>query len=161
MRIQVQQARMLPGKNRAGPFAFLLALVLGAGLAGCERDSATPKREPGEQKVIERLPAEFYGTWKFARSSGGIDGRGNPGYAVETLVLREPNLLEEHRAGGAAVHRTTFTAGRGKSIFSTPEVWQIRRGNSPMIEVVTLSTNRELTLSENVYDGFSYTFKGE
>ena len=36
----------------------------------------------------------------------------------------------------------------------------MRRKKSSMIEVLTLTTNGGLTISENVYDGFPYSFKG-
>lgn len=138
----------------------LVAFLVATAVTGCKREGAPSAPGPGsgEMTAVGKLPAEFYGVWVFVDSSGGIDGQGNRGYGVEKIVIREGNIIEEHRTGGK-VTRDTFSPGRGKSIFSTGEVWNIRRKNNPMIEVVSLATNGVLTISENVYDGFSYSFK--
>jgi hypothetical protein len=107
---------------------------------------------------VAALPAELCGVWTFQGSSGGMDGHGNAGYRVAKIVIGNNNRIEEHHAGGT-VTRDTFTPGRGKSIFSTAEVWMMRRQHSAFVEVLTLTTNQDLTISENVYDGFSYSFK--
>jgi hypothetical protein len=139
---------------------MLVSLVLAAGLTGCKENARPqpPDANSKEMKPVGKLPAEFYGTWKFQGSSGGMDGQGNANYRLEKIVLRAPNTLEEHHAGGT-VTRGTFTVGRGKSIFSGGDAWLMQRPNSSMIQVLTLSTNRQLTISENVYDGYSYSFK--
>ena len=136
----------------------LVALVTGAAVTSCNREGEGPGPGSGAMVPADKLPAEFYGAWRFQGASGGMDGQGNAGYRVEKIVIGDGNTLEEHRPGGV-VTRDTFTPGRGKSIFSTEDVWQIRRKKNPMIEVLTLTTNGDLTMSENVYDGFSYSFK--
>ena len=107
---------------------------------------------------VDKLPAEFYGVWTFQGSGGGMDGQGNAAYRVEKIVIRDASIIEEHRPGGTVAQETS-TPGRGKSIFSTEDVWQKRRKKSSMIEVLTLTSNGDLTVSENVYDGFSFSFK--
>jgi hypothetical protein len=86
-----------------------------------------------------------------------MNGHGNAAYRLEKIVIRDGNIIEEYHLGGT-VTRDTFTPSHAKSIFSTEDVWQIRRGKSAMVEVLTLATNGDLTISENVYDGFSYSF---
>jgi hypothetical protein len=138
----------------------LVALLTGVAMTGCNREGEGPASGPGSGPMTpaNKLPAEFYGVWRFQGSSGGMDGQGNAAYRIEKLVIRDNNIIEEHRPGGT-VTLDTFTPSHGKSIFSTEDVWQMRRKKSIMIEVLTLTTNGDLTISENVYDGFSYSFK--
>jgi hypothetical protein len=138
----------------------LVALTIGASTTSCNREAEKPGSGPNSRATtpVDKLPQEFYGVWAFRGSSGGMNGQGNAAYRLEKIVIRDDNVIEEHRPGGT-VTRSTFTPCRGKSIFSTEDVWQLQRLKSPMIEVLTLTTNGELTISENVYDGFSYTFK--
>lgn len=123
-----------------------------------EGERPGPPTSTGPSSLVDKLPAEFYGVWQFESSSGGFNGRGNASYGVEKIVIAEGNVIEEYRPGGTRT-RDTFIPSRGKSIFSTDDVWRIQRKKSSMVEVVTLSTNGRLGISENVYDGFSYSFR--
>lgn len=145
------RSRCIPG---------LVALTLAAAICGCNNQHERVAQPPNSREMtpVARLPAEFYGPWIFQGSSGGVDGQGNTAYRVEKIVIRDPNIIEEHRPGGT-VTQDTFTPGRGRSIFSTDDVWQMQRKRASMIEVLALGTNGVLTISENAYDGFSYSFK--
>ena len=58
-----------------------------------------------------------------------MDGQSSAAYGVEKIVIHDGNIIEEHRPG-ATVTRNTFTPGRGKSIFSTEDVWPGRLAGS-------------------------------
>lgn len=145
---------------RLGWMTVLIVSLAALVMTSCRKEGERPGSPTSTETtpVADKLPAEFYGVWQFEGSSGGFSGRGNASYDVEKIVIAENNVIEEYRPGGTRT-RDSFIPSRGKSIFSTNDVWRIQRKKSSMVEVLTLSTNGRLSISENVYDGFSYSYK--
>ena len=104
------------------------------------------------------LPAEFYGAWKFEGSSGGFSGRGDDGYKIDRIVITRSNVIESYK-GNSLVYSVPFTVGKGRSIYSGKEELFIKLEMSDMPQVVSLHERDTLTFSDNVYDGFSYSYK--
>lgn len=104
------------------------------------------------------LPEEYLGRWYYLGSSGGISGDGAGDAGVGYLVIQADNTMDHHEEDGTLVASTEFTVARGPTIFSTSDQW-ILNSESVVPEVITVSADgRTMTLSENVYDGFSRAY---
>jgi hypothetical protein len=101
------------------------------------------------------LPEEYLGRWYYLGSSGGITGGGSGDAGTGYLVIQSDNTMNHYQDDGTLVATTQFTVARGPTIFSTEDQW-ILKPESVVPEVIAVSADgRTMTLSENVYDGFS------
>jgi len=126
-------------RPRALPLATLLVLVC----VSCTTRAA--------------LPEEYLGRWYSTGSSGGIAGTGTGEARGEWIVVTADNLIERYAPDGRLIGSDSFSLSRGRSIFSTDESW-ILDASSPLPRVVSLQSDGNLVISENVYDGFSYSY---
>ena len=104
------------------------------------------------------LPEEFLGRWFFAGSSGGISGEGAGGEAGASIVITEENRIDRYAADATLVTTESFMPSRGKSIYGPEEVWLLD-ASSEVPRVITLDPDGVLSISDNVYDGFSTTYR--
>jgi hypothetical protein len=149
-------------KVAAASVLFYLSVALVP--VSCNRDEPKVEQPNDEAEMLkhcgfkpaDRLPPAFYGEWKFLESSGGISGRGDSGYSIDRIVITEGNVIEAYRSG-KRISATPFKPGLGKSIFSTEDVWLLSRGQGAFLQAVEIR-NGILTISDNVYDGFSYSY---
>jgi hypothetical protein len=104
------------------------------------------------------LPKEYLGRWYFVGSSGGIAGAGTGEKATGYIVIHSSNTIDHHAEDGTLVRSAAFTVSRGPTIFSSEDQWIVNLdGTTP--EVVRLAENGQMmSLSENVYDGFSRAY---
>ena len=104
------------------------------------------------------LPEEFLGRWYYTGSSGGMDGSGMGDEATGYIVIGADNSLETYAEDGALLERSEFTVAFGETIFAVEPHW-ILDPDSMVPRVVRLyDDGRILTISDNVYDGFSRGF---
>jgi hypothetical protein len=104
------------------------------------------------------LPDEYLGRWYFMGSSGGIDGDGTGEPATGSIVITANNEIERYRADGNRYATEPFEPTRDESIFSGGQAWVLVGSNGPP-RVIAIYENGTMSLSENVYDGFSYAYQ--
>ena len=106
------------------------------------------------------LPDSCYGEWELLGSSGGITGSGDPGQEAtrSRLVVSRDNTMVWHSADGEILTRR-FAVRRGRSIFSSADRWLVVFEDGSAECVVEVGTDGRLLLSENVYDGFSFSYR--
>lgn len=130
---------------KTGIGAAFLALLL----AACSAEPAVT------------LPDGCYGEWEHLGTSGGIDGRDEAApkeKRARVTITRDGEMVTRMPDGRTTTRR--FTVRRGPSIFSTGEAWLLTFEDSDMDQVVELAADgATLTLSENVYDGFTYAYR--
>jgi hypothetical protein len=103
------------------------------------------------------LPDEFYGDWEFTGSSGGFSGDGDSSLADHRIAILRSNVLETYHSA-ELVSSVPFTVSRGETILSAEEQWLITLEDRAEPWVAELRDGR-LTLSDNVYDGFSLSYE--
>lgn len=102
----------------------------------------------------EVLPPEYLGRWYFIGSGGGITGEGFGGEAGASIVITRDNEIEHYAPDGTYVSTESFRLTRGTSIYTGEEAWMLDE-SSGVPRVVELRPPDGLSISENVYDGFS------
>jgi hypothetical protein len=128
------------------------------GLAFCLSALAAMGCPEGVASAEARLPDEFCGRWRLVGSSGGIHGRGAEVPGDQTMVLGRENVMEIYRAGRLE-SRSRFSVSRGRSITTGAEAWQITPEPGGMTRVIRLNADGTLEIADNVYDGFSDTYR--
>ncbi len=128
--------------RRPTPLSILVICLVAA---GCSTGSSTS------------LPEEYRGRWEYLGSSGGITGQGMGDPATGSIVITADNTIERRSEDGSLESTTDFELGRGTSIFGPEEVW-ILSTSSGLDQVIRLHEGDTLTLSDNVYDGFQFTY---
>ena len=131
--------------SKAGVFAAWAALCAALLFAACRE--ASPPSTAG-------LPAEYLGRWYFDGKSGGIEGREVASADGSWIVITPDNAIEHHSPEGDLEASETFEPVRGPSIFSENDQWILARPDA-IERVLQLHPEGVLTISENVYDGFS------
>ena len=138
----------------------LLALAAGL-LSGCPAGDSGGGSDEGERGTEVTLPDACYGEWEVAGSSGGIAGDGDPGVAASKIrmVLTRDHVMETRRPDGSVTKRT-FAIREGDTIFSSEPGFLLTLENSSMDLAVSVTPDGSgLSLSENVYDGFSTSYR--
>lgn len=130
----------IPKTARRTPL-FLVALL--ALVAAC-----TPANS-------QSLPDDYLGRWYYTGSSGGIAGDGMGDDPVGYIVITADNTIETYRDDGALVSTESFTPSLGPSIFTTTDVWLLDADSFVPRAIRTFEDGTVLTISDNVYDGFS------
>jgi len=109
-----------------------------------------------ENRLLDRLT----GTWTWTGSSGGIageivePGEDDPVRTIEITADREVVF----RTGDAETRRVACEFVEVDSIFSGEKESAIRLADDQMVLIVRFDEDgRLLTLSENVYDGYSHS----
>lgn len=103
------------------------------------------------------LPESHLGRWYYAGSSGGISGQGMGDEATGYIVIDADGTITHFQEDGTLVGATEYEAELGETIFSTEPQWILREG--PIEEAMWVSGDgQRMTLSENVYDGFSRAY---
>jgi hypothetical protein len=131
-----------------GPvFGLFVLACLCLALAGCSGSDTLPE------------PDWLYGTWTFSGSSGGITGEGIPETESSShqIVFTENHVAEIYQAGNL-VRTRTFSVGSGDTIFGLRHIIEFDDGEVVVIELVDDDT---LSLSQDEYDGFSFTYLRE
>jgi len=125
-------------------------------LPACSEGTPPPETKP----TIQMLPDEFYGAWERTGTSGGIDGQGVPEAegARAQIVLERGNVLERQGPQGTTT-RERFIVRRQKTIFSAEDRWTIILESGSMVLVLQLAPDGSLGMSENVYDGYSSSYR--
>jgi len=122
-------------------FAFFVVSTL----AGCVPGVAAP----------QTLPDEYLGQWYYLGSSGGIGGDGMGDEATGWIVIDADNTIDSFGDDGSLIGSSRFDPFQARSIFSAEEVWHLNSGGG-FSQVILISDDGEnMSLSENVYDGFS------
>ncbi len=130
---------------RALPF-LAVAVVLASG--GCASTDAAP--------------ADLYGTWEWMDTSGGIAGE------TRTAGPGDPRITVELKADGTAVFRRNGVEARTQrfrvvsemSIYHGTEMPVLYYDEEDLGRVVQVFDGGTiLTLSDNVYDGFSLRYR--
>jgi hypothetical protein len=105
------------------------------------------------------LPEAYYGTWELAGTSGGLDGMGVPlpEGPRDRVVLTRENIWKQRGPDGSVAR--PFTVRKGKTIFSADDQWMVVWGSGRGELVLQLAADEQLTVSENVYDGFSSSYR--
>ncbi len=104
------------------------------------------------------LPAGFLGQWYETESGGGLTGEGTGAVASGYIVIQPGGSIDHHAEDGTLVRTTRFALSRGRTIFSTEDLWILDPADG-VPEVIQLSADGgTLSLSENVYDGFGRTY---
>jgi hypothetical protein len=140
---------------RASSMLFLIALIC---LPACSEDAAPPRDDVKPEPVLT-LPEEFLGEWEATGTSGGLDGKGIPvpeGSTPARVVITAENTIERRGPDGKVVTQR-FTVRKGKTIFSAEDLWAIRVGD--MEQVIQIGPDGSLGMSENVYDGYSTSYR--
>jgi len=120
-------------------------IALGLGAAACAADGQST------------LPEAYLGRWYYAGSSGGIAGTGLDDEPTGYLVIRADGTIEHFREDGTAVRTVEYRAKQAETIFSTGVLWVLHTGG--IEEAMQLSDDgQRMSLSENVYDGFSRAY---
>jgi hypothetical protein len=119
---------------------------LGAAVPGCAQD------EP-----VVSLPDEYLGQWYYLGSSGGIAGTGRGDDPTGWMEIRSNNTIARFDDEGVQLGVDTFTLTRGPSIFSTDEVWLLHAPGR-LEQAARLHDEDRLTLSDNAYDGFHFSY---
>jgi hypothetical protein len=101
------------------------------------------------------LPKEYLGRWYYLGSSGGISGRGMGDTGTGYVVIQSDNTMDHHEDDGALIRTTSFTVSRGRTIFSTDDQWILNVDGIPPQVIRLGDDGRTMTLSQNVYDGFT------
>jgi hypothetical protein len=104
------------------------------------------------------LPEEYLGVWSFSHSSGGIDGKGDMSYSVDRIEILADNTIYEYQNGMRASCRR-FYPTQGKSILFEETVWMITFDGEDYSRVLWFDSNGFLNVSDNLHDGFQYTYK--
>lgn len=100
------------------------------------------------------LPESHLGRWYYAGSSGGISGQGMGDEATGYIVIDADGTITHFQEDGTLVGTTEYEAELGETIFSVEPRWILRAG--PIEEAMWVSDDgQQMTLNENVYDGFS------
>ena len=121
----------------------LFAIALGAAACAAESEST--------------LPEAYLGRWYYAGSSGGIAGDGLGDEPTGYLVIHADGTIDSFREDGTRVGTVAYEAGQAETIFSTETQWVLRtEGLDQAIQL--FDDGRQMSLSENVYDGFSRAY---
>lgn len=136
--------------------ALAIPLVLALVVLGpaCSGDTA-PTEE--EDEAVLMLPDACYGAWEFEGSGGGIHGRGAGGGPWERMVITRENAIETRTEDGG-VWSLPFHVRRGKTIFSSEPGWFMTTEDGREL-VVEVGPDGKLHLSQNVYDGFGFSYR--
>lgn len=103
------------------------------------------------------LPESHLGRWYYAGSSGGISGEGMGDEATGYIVIDADGTISSYQEDGTLVGTTEYEAELGETIFSMEPQWILREG--PIDEAMWVSEDgQQMTLGENVYDGFSRAY---
>ena len=94
----------------------------------------------------QSLPDDYLGRWYYMGSSGGIAGSGMGDDPVGYIVITADNTIESTES---------FTPSLGPSIFTTEDVWILDADSFVPRVIRTFEGGATMTLSDNVYDGFS------
>lgn len=132
-----------------GPSLMMTCLLAALALQGCSDEG------PGAES---RLPEGFCGKWKLLGSSGGIAGGGDSVPGDVTIELRREGVMNVYRSERLE-SSVRLNVSRGRSIYSGKEAWLIEQGPGAMPQVVHLNADGTLSISDNVYDGFSFAYK--
>lgn len=111
----------------------------------------------GQQKNTEKLPSSHLGKWYYTGSSGGMDGKGMRDKAEGYIVIKSDRMINYDRRG-KQLSTIAFTVSREKTIFATEKQLMLRL-TAGMPKVINVSKDgKSMSLSENVYDGYSRHF---
>ena len=132
---------------------ILISIALPAALSGC---SGGESDTPGPDGPLV-LPEEFYGAWDMIGASGGIDGRSIPAERPTQIVIHQDNRIEVF-VSGQLIATQSFEVSRGKSIYSSKLQWFIQRKDDVQPQVISVASD-SLAISDNVYDGFSTSYR--
>ena len=103
------------------------------------------------------LPESHLGRWYYAGSSGGISGEGMGDEATGYMVIDASGSIQHFQEDGTLIGTTEYEAELGGTIFSAEPLWVLRAG--PIEEAMWVSEDgQNMTLGENVYDGFSRAY---
>jgi len=126
---------------------LILLIVFGAACAGSGHDA---------------LLSQLIGTWQWEGTSGGIAGdtttppEDDP---VRTIVIRADRTFA-FEMDGKETARRRFKITQEESIHSGKPARAIRFEDNDTVRIITLSEDQQtLTLSDNVHDGFSSTYR--
>lgn len=103
----------------------------------------------------------IFGKWRFVGSGGGFSGTGNSSFDNTDVYEYKENGTFSHYKGNQLIEQANFSLQFGTSIFDHQEHLMIHYANGSAPVGITHSfeiSNDTLTLNEEVYDGFGYTF---
>jgi hypothetical protein len=131
-----------------GPSLMMTCLLAALALQGCSDEGSGAEN---------RLPKGFCGKWKLLGSSGGIAGGGDSVPDDVTIELRREGVMNVYRSGRLE-SSVRLNVSRGRSIYSGKDAWLIEQGQGGMPQVIQINAEGILSISDNVYDGFSYSY---
>jgi hypothetical protein len=127
--------------------SLILLSILAAGCANAE-----------QSRLIKRLA----GSWQWEGESGGIAGDGTAPAKdgpVKTIEIRADRTIV-FKTDGKETSRKRFAVSQEKSIFTDKEGPAIRFEDDDTPRIITFGKDDQtLTLADNVYDGFSRTYR--
>ncbi len=103
------------------------------------------------------LPESHLGRWYYAGSSGGIAGDGLGDEPTGYLVIHADGTMDSYREDGTLVGTVAYDAEQAETIFSTEPMWVLRTEGLDQAMWVS-EDGEQMSLSENVYDGFSRAY---
>jgi hypothetical protein len=105
------------------------------------------------------LPDEYLGQWYYTGSSGGIAGDGMGDEPSGWIVINADNTIDRFDDDGTLLGTDAFEPSLGTSIYSGEDAWILERSGGP--PQVIMSSEGLMSLSDNVYDGFSLGYARE
>ena len=103
------------------------------------------------------LPEAYLGRWYYAGSSGGIAGDGLGDEPTGYIEIGGDGTIATFEEDGTLVGTGAYEAALGETIFSSEPLWVLRTGGIEQAAFFSDDAQR-LTLSDNVYDGFSRSY---
>ena len=142
-RVVVSESEMASFPRRGSLLSLTLYMTAALGACGSKPSSS--------------LPEDVLGQWYFLGSSGGIDGDRGTDEATGYIVLHEARM-DVHGEGGALTRQETFSASRGKAIYSEENLWILNFDGAEARVVLVSPDGRTMSLSPNAYDSIGQDY---